>query len=251
MSLAVAAKVEERVRGLSGDHVVEREDLAHQIVEHREDVVGLTGHDPEAQLVVDGSGDRLLLRQELRVERILVLAAADEFQDGKALCQHRADHPVDLLLDQVKDLLVGHREHEEELAGLEVMDDVHHLQDGAGAELPVAPAGGEHEQRLDVGVRHRLRDGEVEVALEVADRGVLHRLGARDVRRVRRGVLLGAQKRLRRAPVLEVQAMPVDDRAAAQQKTDRLEVGQRELIERLVAGRRRRQRRGRHRRRAL
>ena len=78
------------------------------------------------------------------IERVLVLPAADELDDGKAARQHAADDAVDLLLDDVEDLLVRQRQHEEELAPVEVVDDVHALQDRAGAHLPVAAARREH-----------------------------------------------------------------------------------------------------------
>ena len=63
--------------------------------------------------------------------------------------EHAADDAVDLLLDEVEDLLVGQREHEEELAPLQVMDDVHALQDRARAHLPVPRARREANELLD------------------------------------------------------------------------------------------------------
>ena len=57
---------------------------------------------------------------------------------GKPAARHAADHAVDLLLDQVEHVLIGHRDREEQLAAVEVVDDVHRLEDDAGAELPVA-----------------------------------------------------------------------------------------------------------------
>ena len=68
----------------------------------------------------------------------LFLRPPDELDDGEAAREHAADDAVDLLLDDVEDLLVGHREQEQELAPVEVMDDVHALQDRAGAHGAVA-----------------------------------------------------------------------------------------------------------------
>jgi hypothetical protein len=123
-------------------------------------------------------GDRLLFGEELRVERVLVFAAADELGDGEALGEHAAYHPVDLLFDEVEELLVRHRQEEEQLAPLEVMDDVHALQDRAGAHLPVTLAPREVKELLHGGLFDRLRDRVLEVATQVAYRLGLQRTDA-------------------------------------------------------------------------
>ena len=79
---------------------------------------------------------------------------------GKPLGEHAADDAVDLLFDQVEHLLVGDGQHEQQLARVEVVDDVHHLEDRAGAQLAMTARRGELEQLGQVGLAHRLGDRE-------------------------------------------------------------------------------------------
>ena len=77
-----------------------------------------------------------------------------------------------------------------------------------------------------------------------ADGRALDRLGPRAIRGLVRVQLVRAQELVRLVLVAEVEAMPVDDRAAPEDQTDRLELGQAQVVERaeVVVGRR-----GRHR----
>ena len=233
--LAVALEVEDRVDALARDDVVERKELLLEKLDDREDVIALARHDPEAQLVEDLRGDGLALGEELRVERIFVLPAPDELGDRKALREHTSDDAIDLLLDEVEDLLVGHREHEQQLTPIEMMDDVHALQDRARAGLAVTAAGRELEELFDRRLLDGLGDRVFEVAPEVADRLGLDRVHARAVGGLVGVELLGEEELGDLLGILEVQAVPVDDRVAAEEKPYSLEVGERELVDRLEA----------------
>ncbi len=215
---AVVAEIEERVRRLPRDHVVEREDVPKHVVERREDVVTPARHDPEAELVVDVRRDGVRLRQELLVERVLVLAPADELEDREAVPEHAADDAIDLLLDQIKELLIGERQHELQLAPFEVMDDVHHLQDRARAHLPVALARREHQQADHVERRDRLGHREVEVPPQERDRLVTYGREPRRVARIVQVELLSRDELPRFVLGAEVEAVPVDDGTAAQEQ---------------------------------
>ncbi len=230
LGLAVAPEVEDRVDALARDDVVEREEPLGQVEQDGEDVVRAPRDDAEAQLVVDGRGGGLGLGQELGVERVLVLPPADELGDGEARREHAADDAVDLLLDQVEHVLVGHRDGVEELAPVEVMDDVHRLEDGARAELPVTAAGREQEQLLHGGALDGLGDGELEVATQVGDRLVLDALQPRPIGGLVGTELLRDEEAAGGGGVLEVEAVPVDDRVAAEDEAERLELHQRELV---------------------
>ena len=203
-----------------------------QVLDDGEDVVALRArHDAEAELVVDLRGDRLLLREELRVERVLVLPPADELGDREAVREHAPDDAVDLLLDDVEDLLVGEREHEEELASLEVMDDVHALQDRARAHLPVTAPDASAMSSSTRRLLDRLRDRVLEVAAQVADGLVLDSAPSARGRRARRAELLRAEEVADLFVGLEVQPVPVDDRVAAKDEADGFEIGERELVQ--------------------
>jgi len=93
----------------------------------------------------------------------LVLSATDELDDREASREHAPDHAVDLLLHQVKHVLIAHREAEQELAPIEVMDDVHRLQDRARAGLPMALSGGHQQQVLHARRLDGLRNREIEL----------------------------------------------------------------------------------------
>ena len=146
--------------------------------------------DAEAQLVVDRGRDGVLLREELRVERVLVLSPADELRDGKARREHAADDAVDLLLDQVEDLLVGQGEHEEQLAPVQVMDDVHRLEDVQAQTCRCPWSTRRMQQLLERGLLDRLRDRELEVTPQVADGLALECSMPRAIGRHRRAELL-------------------------------------------------------------
>ena len=231
LALAEAPEVEDGVDALAGHDVVEGQEPLRQIEKHRQDLVGAARDDAEAELVVDRRRRRVGLGQELGVERVLVLPPADELGDGEARREHPADDPVDLLLDQVEHVLVGHRDGEEKLASIEVMDDVHRLEDGAGAELPVPFARGEHEHLLDGGAGDGAGDRELEVPAQVGDRLVLDALEAGTIRGLVRVEFLRLEEGAGLRDVFQVEPVPVDDRVAAEDEPDRLELHQGELVE--------------------
>src|SRR6185437_862288 len=123
--------------------------------------------------------------------------------------------------------------HEEELAPLEVMDDVHALQDRARAGLPVAAAAGDHQELFDRGLLDGLRDRELEVPAQVADGLLLDELHRAPVGAVLGAELLRAEELPRFFFVLEVETVPVDDRLAAQRQSNGLEIDEREVVETL------------------
>jgi len=220
-----------RVRGLTRDDEVEGHDAALDVVENGKNVARAAGHDAKPNFVVDLRGADVGLRQELGVERIPVLSTTDELEYWEVVGQGGRHDAVDLLLDPLAHFLVCSRQHEQELARFEVVDDVHHLQDRTGADLPMALRRCEHQQSDQVLLRHRLWDGEIEVTAQVVDRGFLDLCHARHVALVVRVDLLGSHERLGLAFVGEVEPVPVDHRSSAQQNTNALEVGQGEIGE--------------------
>ena len=131
--------------------------------------------------------------------------------------------------------MVGEREHEEELAPLEVMNDVHALQDRACAHLAVTAARGDHHQLDDRGVLDRLGDWKLEVASEEADGFALHGLELLLIRGLVGMKFLSEEALADLVLALEVQAMPIDDRIAAQDEAHRLEIREGELLDALEA----------------
>jgi hypothetical protein len=114
-----------------------------------------------------------------------------------------------------------------------VIDDLHGLQDGAGAELSVTLAGRQHEQVDDRRFLHRLRDGEVEMAAEVAYRLALDVLDEGGVLRLGDQEVVVREQALRVLRPVQVQPVPVDDRAARQDQAQGLNVVKGELVEAL------------------
>src|SRR3954451_10125161 len=60
---AVALEVEDRVHALAGTDVVEGKEPVRQIKQDRQKIALRSGDDPKPELVVDGGGDRVLLRE--------------------------------------------------------------------------------------------------------------------------------------------------------------------------------------------
>ena len=231
--LAEAAEVEDGVGALPRDDVVEGEQTLRQVVEHRQQVLAGPGHDAKTQLVVERRRGRLGLREQLGVGRVEVLASPDELRDREALAEHGADHAVDLLFDEVKQVAIADRQAEQELAPCHVVDDVHRLQDGAGAELAVSLARGQQQEVLERRPFDGLRDREGEHAPQVAD-GL--DLDVVEVSAVALGVELVILDEARRGLVgREVQPMPVDHRVAAQNHPQGLDVVELELTDGLEA----------------
>ncbi len=123
------------------------------------------------------------------------------------------------------------------------MDDVHHLQDHAGADLLVPLARGHEHEVFDRELGDRAGDGVLEIAAQIGDRFVLDRVEARAVCRTVDVELLHAEELLGVVAREVVQALPVDDRVAAEDVPDRFEVAERELIDGAKARRGRRGRR--------
>ena len=71
---------DEAVLRLAGDRVVEREQRLGEVPDHRGDLVDALGHHAVAHPVEHLRGDRLLLREELRDERVARLGVAGELQ---------------------------------------------------------------------------------------------------------------------------------------------------------------------------
>ena len=154
-------KRQERVLRLAGDHVVEREELLAQVEEHRRDVGRGPGEDAVADPVEHLRRDRFPLHEELRHQRVPRLAVALELHDGQAGLGHPARHRHDPALHPVGQVRLAHGGAEEQLAGLHVVDHVHHLEHHAG-DAPVAGGVGdaarEQEEGSQVrGLRHRRR----------------------------------------------------------------------------------------------
>ena len=226
---------DEVVLGLRGHHVVEGHQGSHQVVQHRHHVLHLAGDHPVAHLVEDLRRHRLPLGDELGDDRVLGLHVPDELDDGEPEPLHlpgALHHP---LVDHGGDVALGHLGAEEQLASLEVVDDVHHLEHDAG-DLPVAlwvpgvQPRGEEEEIVDLagpgdGRRHPVAEGRAEV---------LHRVGEdaveqRPVERIGVAELVQPEEVVDLVAVAEVQPPPVDHRAAAQEEPQRLQIVEVEL----------------------
>ena len=93
----------------------------------------------------------------------------------------------------------------------------------------------EHEELGDRRPLDRARDRVLELPSQVGDGLGLHVLHARAVGGVVEAQLLGSQELADLVVACEVEPSPVDDRVAAENEPYRLEVGERELVERLQA----------------
>ena len=130
---------------------------------------------------------------------------------------------------------------EEELARLEVVDDVHHLQDDAG-DPPVAVGLGrarrEQEQLAHVlRLRDGYRDPVPELGAEVLDRLREDRADPALVARVLEVELVQPEEARHLLLRGELEPAPVDDGPAAQQEPERLELPHPHLLERAEGGR--------------
>jgi hypothetical protein len=97
----------------------------------------------------------------------------------------------------------------------------------------VAAPRGEDEELRDGRALDGLRDRVVELPPQVGDGLVLDVLHARAVGRLVGVSSCASEEVVDLVVVVEVQPVPVDDRVAAEDEADRLEVGERELVERL------------------
>jgi hypothetical protein len=95
----------------------------------------------------------------------------------------------------------------------------------------MALRGREHQEADQILLGHRLRHWKVEVTTEIVDRGFLDLRDAGRVTLVTRIDLLGAHERLGLTFLGEVEPVPVDHRAPAQEDADPLEIGQGEIAE--------------------
>src|SRR5579863_8882686 len=195
-----------------------------QILEDWEDIVPTARDHPKPQLVEYLRGYGLLFREQFRTQRVLVLPAADELDDGGARREHPPNDSVNLLLDDVKDVLVRHRQDEQELAPVHVMNDVHALENRAGAHGSMAPTGREHEKIRHGGPLHRPGNRIIELAAQVRDGLALDVVHARAVPRVLWPQLLGYEKLEGFIFGVERQPPKIDDGVAAQHESNRLEV---------------------------
>jgi hypothetical protein len=221
--------MEHGVRALLGHDIVEGEHLLRQIEQDRQQIFPLSCHDPEAQLVVQRDGGRLGFREQLGVGRIQVLASTDELGDREAFAQHGADDPVHFLLDQVKEVPIAHRQAEQQLAPVRVIDDLHRLEHRARCLLAVPGAGRHHHQLLRARVLYRLREGERKIAPQVGDRLLLESGDVDGVMRVIGVEFVIADELRRLLLVRHVETVPVDDGVTAQDQAHGVDVLQTEL----------------------
>ena len=110
-----------------------------EVAEHRRDVGRAPREDAVADPVEDLRRHRLLLDEQLRHQRVARLAVALELHHGQAGLGHPARHRHDPAVHPVGQVGLAHGGAEEQLAGLQVVDDVHHLEHHAG---DAAVAGG-------------------------------------------------------------------------------------------------------------
>ena len=114
-----------------------------------------------------------------------------------------------------------------------MIDDLHGLQDRAGTQLAVTGAGGEEHQLLDSHGLDRFWDRKLEVPPEVADGVTLHVFDEAAVPRQIEAELVVLEKPTGSLRAGEIEPVPVDYRAAAQNEAERLYVVQREVLDAL------------------
>jgi len=188
---------------------------------------------PVADLVVDLRRQRLLLRQQLGDQAVARLHAARRGDHRKPFAPELSDAVIDALGDELAKLVLAHAGAVQEAPRLHVVDHVHHLEHQAGdlAQLRIADSRGEQEQvlylrRLRDLLRHRVTEG----GAQVVDRFVEDALQASPIERV-----IGLEETEAQVVIdllfrLEVEAAPVDHRAAAQDEPHPLEVSERPQV---------------------
>ena len=214
-----------------GNDVVERDQPLGQLAHHEDQLLFGVGDHAEAQLVVDVGRDRLLLGQQLRDQAVGVLAAPLELDHRAADRLDLLDGAQHLLLDQVEDLVVGDGQLGQQLAPRQVMHDVHDLEHDArvGAPPPLLRSDQQQVARRHA-VRDLVRDLKAEVPFEVLDRRLAQLAQPTHVVLVGGIHLVDAQEPVDLLAVGEIQPVPVDDRAPAQQVADRGQIAEREVF---------------------
>jgi len=137
----------------------------------------------------------------------------------------------------VEKIPVADGQAKEQITARHVIDDLHRLQDGAGAQLAVPGARREENELLDTGGLYWLWDRELEVTPEVTHGVLLHVFDEGAIPRDFEVQLVVFEEPAGRFWALEVQAMPINDGAAAQNEAQRLYVMQREILDTLQASR--------------
>ncbi len=215
--------VDQGVHGLARDHIVEGDEPAQHGAQGRDDVVSALDDQAKAQPIEDSSRAGRPLDEHLGQQRLAGLARPLKLDHGRA---HGAQLIEDLehaLLHTLEEIEVRDRKQRPQLPGVEVIEDVHHLEQGAGVAL--LPAGPElargHQRQLHK--RSRVRDDLVDVKLEHTLE-VVGRVGAQglDARPVVRVVPIEGVEGEQTARVglgLVVEPIPVDHRLATEQQT--------------------------------
>ena len=114
-----------------------------------------------------------------------------------------------------------------------MIDDVHHLQDRARTLLPVPLTRCDVQKLFERRSLDGLRDGEGEIAPEIGDRLALDALRVRAVRRIIRVEFVVSDEATHLLGVVEIQPVPIDDRAPSENQPDGLEIVKIELVGRL------------------
>src|SRR6267378_7052364 len=227
------AEADQRVLRLTGHHEVEGHQQIAETDQDREHVIAVVRDYAVADAIVDLRRQRLLLRQELGDQAVPRLHAARRRHHRKSLAAELLHAVVDALGDQLAEFVFAHPGTVQEPDRLDVVDDVHHLENETGdpPELRVA-----HSRRKQEQILHprRLRDlfgdhvpeggaqvvdGLVEDALEpVAIEGIVGLEQAEP--EVLIDFLAG----------LEVEPPPVDHRPAAKDQAHALQIAERPAV---------------------
>jgi hypothetical protein len=198
----------------------------------------------EAELVEDGRRDRVLLCEQLRDDAVARLAAPVERHDGKALLAQLVCGSNDAPLREIEQIGFRQRRLEPQLRRLEVIDDVHQLEDDAGLDLAATEASrlaGHHEQIADVlRVLEVVGEVEPEVLLEVVHRLGVHEVDPAEVLWVVEVDQVELEEPIDVGATRESHAVPVDDGVALQDEAHDLEIahveplGKERLLERQI-----------------
>jgi hypothetical protein len=131
----------------------------------------------------------------------------------------------------VEQIAIAHWQAKQKLAASHVIDDLERLEDRARAELAVAFARGQEQQVHDARLLDRLRNCELKVTPEKADRLAFDVLHVRSVTGQFELVIL--EETARSARARQIQAVPIDYRAPAQNQPQRLDVMEGKLADAL------------------
>jgi hypothetical protein len=220
------------IHGRAGYDVIEGEDGVKEMQEDLHDVLAPSRDDAVPDTVIDLRGDGLALAQELGDDALLGLAPPLVAEKGRVREAERGQGAFDLVLGQAEEIAEADRAVVEEFPAVDVVDDVHRLEDAAGLGLEPAFAtrvGGRAEEIQDAGgVLEGLEqirvDLELQLALEIGDGLRVDRPEAVQVLGATQVELVDPQKIADLVVGPKTQTGAVDHRTALEHELEEIEI---------------------------